>query len=118
MRQLSLFDYYPEDPEAYPEEPEIGTWLPRAGAAISHIMRPSYIGHKVAMNKSTQSMTIYKVGILEEYFECRGVMRSVVFDGGKQRNFIDHYPGCEIYEVLPWDQYQKRNEAIGRKGRK
>lgn len=118
--QLTLWDWMPT---AQPE-PEVGAWVEKCGAVIPHIMRKSYIGRKVLMNKSTQSMTVYKCGILEKvvpsYYwhddqriECE---MSIVYDGSKQRNMISHYPGGgEIYECLPWNAYEERNKAIGRK---
>lgn len=117
--QLSIFDWMP----TAQKEPEVGEWVTEHGAVIPHIMRKGYIGKKVVMDKSTQSMKIYKVGILENVVtdfywhndkkvECD---RSIVFDGGRQRNHILHMPGQEIFECLPWNAYEKRNEAIGRK---
>lgn len=111
--QLSIFDWMEE-------EPEVGQWVYKTGAPISHIMRRSYIGKKVLMDKSTQSQRCYKVGILErvdtsfyyhgdQKIECD---RSVIYDGSRQRSYITHMPGQEIYECLPWHAYQKREESI------
>ena len=60
------------------------------------------------MDKSTQSQECYKVGILEdvingrywngkEYKECE---ISIVFDGSKCRNQINHTLFGDIYECL------------------
>ena len=116
-RQLSIFDVFP----TVKEEPKVGEWVKEPGAVIPHIMRPSYIGKKVLMNKSTQSMRIYKVGILEKLvpgFYWNGDRKietdvAIIYDGGKQRNYITFMPGQEIYEVLPWDAYPARVDAIG-----
>lgn len=116
--QISIFDWMP----TLRKEPEVGEWVTEHGQAIPHIMRRSYIGRKVVMDKSTQSMKAYKVGILEkvvtdfywhgeEKVECD---RSIVFDGGKQRNHILHMPGQEIFECLPWDAYPERMNSIGK----
>lgn len=107
MIQLSLFDEPGES-----GEPIIGAWIEEHGAVISHIMRPGYIGSKVVIDQSTQSKAWFRVGILERYFETGGVWRSVVYTGEKQRHLIDHFPGVNIYEVLPWDQYPKRIKSI------
>lgn len=102
-----------EQPKANtPEEPAVGEWVTGHGAIICHIMRRGYIGKKVVVDKSTKSKEFYRVGILEDYFENEGVMRSVVYTGGKQRELIDHFPGVEIFEPLPWDCYEKRNKVI------
>ena len=108
MKQLSLFEVAPE---IFPQRK---TFTPTAehkpgdyledfgetnGAVICHIMRPSYIGKLVCYDCSTQSHKWTRVGILEKYFECRGVMRSVINVGSKDRILFDHYPGREIYEV-------------------
>lgn len=116
--QLSIFDWMP----TLRQEPDVGEWVTEHGQVIPHIMRRSYIGKKVVMDKSTQSKKAYKVGILEkvltdfywhgdEMVECD---RSIVFDGGKQRNHILHMPGREIYECLPWDAYPERMNSIGK----
>ena len=116
--QLTIFDWMP----TLRKEPEVGAWVTEHGQVIPHIMRRSYIGQKVVMDKSTQSMEAYKVGILEkvltdfywhgdEMVECD---RSIVFDGGKQRNNILHMPGVEIFECLSWDAYPERMKGIGK----
>lgn len=116
--QLTIFDWMP----TLQPEPEVGAWVTKCGAVIPAIMRPSYIGKKVLMDKSTQSLTAYKVGILEKILpgtywkdgkevKCD---RSIVFDGSKQRNHITHMPGVEIYECLPWDAYPERMKNIGK----
>ena len=129
--QLSIFDWMEDFDHAKEattaaglpeqiEEPEVGQWVYKTGAPIPHIMRRSYIGKKVLMDKSTQSMTAFKVGILErvdtsfyyhgdQKIECD---RSVIYDGSRQRSYITHMPGQEIYECLPWHSYQKREESI------
>ena len=129
--QLSIFDWMEDfDPakEAkqaaglpeQTEEPEVGQWVYKTGAPIPHIMRRSYIGQKVLMDKSTKSQRCYKVGILEdvitgqywngkEYVTCE---MSIVKDETKQRNQINHTLGGQIFECLPWHSYQKREESI------
>lgn len=129
--QLSIFDWMEDfDPakEAKQaavlpeqiEEPEVGAWVYTRGAPISRVMRRSYIGKKVLMDKSTQSMDAFKVGILErvdtsfyyhgdQKIECD---RSVIYDGSRQRSYITHMPGQEIYECLPWHSYKEREDSI------
>lgn len=115
--QMTIFDWMP----SAQEEPEVGAWVEHHGAVICGIMRRGYIGKKVVMDKSTESHKWYKVGILEDvqtayYYhgdqkvECD---RSVIFDGSRQRNFVLHMPGQNIYECLPWDAYPERMAAIG-----
>lgn len=95
--QLTLLDWMPE---AVPE-PEVGDLITQHGAVIPHIMRPGYIGRKIAYDYSTENHECFKVGVLEKYFECFGVMRSVIFTGKRQRTLLDHRPGKEIFEVKP-----------------
>ena len=110
--QLSIFDWMP----TAQKEPDVGEWVTEHGASIPHIMRPSYIGKKVVMDKSTTSHKWFKVGILERYFQHEGTWRAIIYDGSKQRNCVAFFrDGIGIYECLPWDAYEKRNEAIGRK---
>jgi len=119
--QLSIFDWMPETQV----EPDAGEWVTEHGAIICAVMRRSYIGKKVVMDKSTSSMTGYQVGILEavvesKYYDARNERwvkcdRSIVNDGSRNRNYVDHRPGIEIYECLPWDAYPERNKAIGGK---
>ncbi len=98
--------------QEHPEEPEIGAWVETHGAVIPHIMRPHYIGKKVVMDKSTASRTWFRVGILERYFPNGTYYRAVIFDGDRQRQLIDFWPGVEIYECLPWGEYPERMKAI------
>lgn len=129
--QLSIFDWMEDfDPakEAKQaaglpeqiEEPEVGQWVYKTGAPIPKIMRRSYIGKKVLMDQSTKSQRCYKVGILErvdtsfyyhgdQKIECD---RSVIYDGSRQRSYITHMPGQEIYECLPWHSYKEREDSI------
>lgn len=106
--QMTIFDWMP----TLQEEPKVGEYVEKHGAVISHIMRSSYIGKKVVYDCSTESHKWYLCGILEKYFECRGVMRSVIYVGKPQRILLDHHPGREIFEPLPWDAYQKRLETV------
>lgn len=92
-------------------EPGIGETVERTGAVICHIMRPAYIGKKVLYDISTQSMRCYRCGVLEEYIQYEGKMRSVIFYGKKQRALVTHYEGVNIYECLPWDAYPERAKA-------
>ena len=116
--QMTIFDFMP----TVQTEPDVGEWVESHGAVIPAIMRKSYIGKKVVMDKSTVSRRCYKVGILEKVVPAvyyhNGKMvecdRSIVYDGSKQRNLITHYPGVNIYECLPWDAYPERMKAIGR----
>ena len=116
--QMTVFDWMP----TIMQEPEIGTYVEKCGAVIPRIMRKGYIGSKVAVDCSTQSRKCYQVGILEkvipahywhgdQIIECE---RSIIFTGKKQRSLITHMPGCEIFEVLPWDAYPERMAAIGK----
>ena len=109
--QMTIFDWMP----TVQEEPEVGAYVTKHGAVICHIMRSNYIGSKVVYDCSTKSHKWYRVGILEKYFEREGVMRSVIYNGSKQRILYDHYPGREIFECLPWDAYPKRMAAIYKK---
>ena len=106
--QMTIFDWMP----TLEQEPEVGEYVEKHGAVICHIMRKGYIGQKVVYDCSTVSHRWFRVGVLEKYFECRGVMRSVIYVGKPQRILLDHYPGREIYECLPWDAYPKRMEKI------
>lgn len=110
--QLSLFDLLPKTTEYHrilPEcAPDIGEYVQSHGANICHIMRPAYIGKKVIYDCSTRSHKWLRCGILERYFLCEGKWRSVIFDGDRQRVLLDHYPGVEIFEPLPWDAYPRR----------
>ena len=120
-KQLTIFDYMP----TLRDEPDVGEWVEQHGVVIPHIMRRGYIGKKVLMDKSTMSHKWYKVGILEKvmegyyYHDDQKVECdiSIIFDGKSQRNKILHMPGQEIYECLPFDSYQKRNDNIGMRGR-
>lgn len=112
--QMTIFDLMPK-PEKKPlptEEPEIGSYVGEHGAVICHIMRPSYIGHKVVYDCSTQNHRWYRVGILEKYIPHEGHMRSIIFVGERQRILLDHVWGSEIYEPLPWEAYPERMKAI------
>lgn len=112
--QMSLFDWMPE---AQPE-PEIGEWIKDCGAVIPHISIPGYIGKKVAINKSTDWLSWYRVGRLERYFEHEGHMRAVVDVGERQKQLVDLYQGIHLHEPLSWDAYPERNKAIGYRGEK
>lgn len=104
--QMRLFDFMP----TMMVEPQVGEYVTEPGMVICHIMRPGYIGRKVLVNKSTVGMQIYQVGILENVIDIEGRDRSIVYTGQKQRQLITHYPGIEIYEVLPWEAYDRVNE--------
>lgn len=102
--QLSIFDLVPA------EAVKMGDWVTEHGPVIPHIMRPSFIGRLVVLDKSTVSHEWFEVGRLVDYIECRGHMRSVVQIGKNHMNYIDHYeqPSIyhgEIYELSPkqWD---------------
>ena len=116
IEQMSIFDVLSrQEHEEHINmiEPPVGTYVDACGAVICHIMRKSYIGRKVLVDRSTQSMTCFQVGIMEDYIPYEGRMRSIVYVGKKQRALVTHYPGVEIREVLPWDAYEERNKAIG-----
>lgn len=100
--QLSLFDLLPK------REPDVGEYVESHGANICHIMRPAYVGRRVIYDCSTVSHKWMRCGILEKYFLCHGVWRSVIYDGDRQRVLLDHYPGVEIYETQPWDLSRRR----------
>ena len=117
IKQMSIFDVLSrQEHEEHMNmiEPPVGTYVETCGAVICHNMRKSYIGRKVLIDVSTQSMTCFQVGIMEDYIPYEGRMRSIVYVGKKQRALVTHYPGVEIHEVLPWDAYEKRNKAIGK----
>lgn len=116
IEQMSIFDMLSrQEHEEHTNmiEPPVGTYVDTCGAVICHIMRKSYIGKKVLVDRSTRSMTCFQVGIMEDYIPYEGRMRSIVYVGKKQRALVTHYPGVEIREVLPWDAYEERNKAIG-----
>lgn len=115
--QMSIFDWMP----TLRKEPDVGECVEEHGQVIPHIMRPSYIGKKILIDCSTENHKWFKVGILEdvrpafywhfdEKVECD---RSIIYTGSKQRSFITHMPGNEIFECLPWDSYPERMKAIG-----
>ena len=108
--QLSIFDFYQQD------EPAVGEYVEGNGANICHIMRPSYIGKKVIYDCSTVSHKWLRCGILEKYFFCEGVWRSIIYVGERQRILLDHFPGVEIFEPLPWDKYLKRRDKCTTSG--
>ena len=108
MNQMSLFDFMP----TMMVEPEVGEYVKECGAVIPRIMRKGYIGKKVLVDKSTESLTIFQVGILEDVIPYEGRERSIVYTGSRQRSLITHYPGREIRECLPWDAYERRQDAI------
>lgn len=120
--QIGLFEWMPQALPAYKPpvdysklvEPAVGEWVESTGAVICHAMRPSYIGRKVLVDMSTESHKWYKVGLLENYIPYNGTFRSIVYTGTKQRSLVTHYPGVEIYEVLPWDAYKARVDSIGK----
>jgi hypothetical protein len=97
------------------KEPEVGAWVKDHGAVICHVMRPAYIGKKVAFDCSTQSMRIFKVGVLEAYIPYENTFRSIIYTGKKQRTLLTHFPGREIYEPLPWDAYPERAALLKQK---
>lgn len=73
--QLTIFDIMAAEdaketaPESERPEPETGAWIYDHGAVIPHIMRPGFIGRKVAYTCGTQSQpNLFRVGILEKYF--------------------------------------------------
>lgn len=122
--QMSIFDYMP----TVQTEPEVGKWVDKHGAVISHVMLESYIGEKIVMDKSTASHQWFKVGILEKilpdfYYKMSETGeytqvpcdRLIVYDGARQRNHIKLMPGIEVFECLPWDAYPERMAAIGRR---
>ena len=111
MTQTSLFDFMP----TLMVEGNVGEYVTKCGAVIPHIMRKNYIGEKVLIDVSTQSMKCFQIGILEDVIQCEGRDRSIVYTGKKQRSLITHYPGVEIREVLPWDAYPDRMEKVGKR---
>lgn len=110
IRQLSLFDL-----PGMRREPDVGEYVRECGAVICHIMRSGYIGRKVLIDVSTQSVAMFQCGILEDYIPYEGRMRSIVYTGDRQRSLITHYPGVEIYECMPWHWYKERQKAVGGK---
>lgn len=110
--QPSIYDLFDE----LKQEPDIGEYTHECGAVICHIMRPGYIGKKVLVDVSTQSLrNLFRCGILEDYIPYEGRMRSIVNVGDRQRLLITHYPGVEIHECLPWHRYENRMQNIGAK---
>lgn len=120
MRQITIFDWMP----SVQPEPEIGEIVHGHGQIICHIMRPSYIGKKVCFDVSTENnRNCFRVGILERIVPALYYNRddkpvetdiSIIFTGKRQRSYITHMPGREIYECLPWDAYPERMKGIGR----
>ena len=106
-KQMTIFDLLGDEKEPVGEKKEPksvkdGDYVEDHGMVICHIMRPSYVGKQVAYDCSTAGHPWFRVGTLEKYFECHGVMRSVIYVGKEQRILLDHYPGREIYELEPW----------------
>ena len=108
--QISIWDYIPET------ELKPGDHVEEHGPVIPHIMRPSFIGRLVVVDKSTVSTKWYVVGRLEKYIEYEKHYRSIVRIGKNTLNYIDHYKRLpsiyhsEIYEVSPkeWDNDTRR----------
>jgi len=92
-----------------------GELVKKHGAVICHVMRPAYIGKTVVFDCSTQTQERFMCGILEDYIPYEGRHRSIIYTGKKQRTLLTHYPGREIYELLPWDRAvikPKENEQL------
>lgn len=119
--QLTIFDWMPQ----LEPEPKVGTIVKKTGAVIPHIMQKSYIGKKVCFDVSTQSMSAYRVGILEKllpdhYYKWDGkqyvetsCFRAVIYTGIRQRSLMSIYDGGQqLYEVLPWNAYSERMRSI------
>ena len=107
-KQMTLFDFMPK------LEPEVGEWADTAGAIIPVISLHSYIGKKVMMDKSTVGHTWFHCGVLEKVIDYEDHKRAIVYDGGRQRNYIT-YPWSQLHECCPWEWYEKRMQMIGRK---
>ena len=102
MEQMTIFDYM---------EPNVGEYVERSGAVICHIMIPSYIGHKVLYDCSTDSQRCFRCGILEKYIPYEGSMRCVIYIGKKQRALVTRRDGHgNIFETLPWDFDSRRKD--------
>ena len=113
LKQYSIFDLF----DQLKTEPDIGEYTHECGQVICHIMRRGYIGKKVLVDVSTQSLrNLFRCGILEDYIPYEGRMRSIVNVGDRQRLLITHYPGVEIHECLPWGSYEQRKKAVGKGG--
>ena len=104
-QQMSIFDCFPDlclNPGDYVGRENVGI-------VICHIMRPSYIGKMVVVDRSTDSREWWQVGILEKYIPYEGRYRSIVYNGSAQRLLITHYPGVEIRELKrPGEKYEDR----------
>lgn len=68
------------------------------GAAICHIMRPSYIGKKIVIDRSEPGCECYQVAILVDYIQLT-TPRAVVNTGKTETEVITFRPGVEIYEI-------------------
>ena len=112
IRQLSLFDL-----PGMRREPDVGEYVKECGAVICHIMRRGYIGRKVLIDVSTQSVALFQCGIMDDYIPYEGRYRSIVNTGKRQRALITHYPGVEIWECLPWEHYEARQRTIGERSK-
>lgn len=115
-RQMTIWDLMKPTRTDTREEPAVGDWVETCGPVIDHIMIPGYIGRKVLFDTSTESMTLYKCGILEDYIPFDGHMRAIIYTGKHQRSLITLYPGRDIYETLPWngEERMRMNRRIQR----
>lgn len=90
----------------------MGDWVTEHGPVIPHIMRPSFIGELVVIDKSTISHEWYEVGRMEKYIECDGHMRSVIRIGKNHMNYIDDYLKPSIYNGTIYELSPKQYDAV------
>ena len=79
-----------------------GDYIKEHGPVIPHVMRSGYIGKLICFDVSTESMELYKVGILEDYYiPWSGTWRAIIYTGQRQRSLVTFYSGrgAEIWEV-------------------
>lgn len=75
-----------------------GEYVKDHGMVICHIMRPSYIGKKIVIDRSEPGRECYQVAILVDYIKLT-TPRAVVNTGKAEVEVITFRPGVEIYEV-------------------
>lgn len=75
-----------------------GEYVKDHGMVICHIMRPSYIGKKIVIDRSEPGCERYQVAILVDYIKLT-TPRAVVNTGKAEVEVITFRPGVEIFEV-------------------
>ena len=111
MEQMSIFDWLP----TLSPEPQAGDLVEDHGAEIPPEQIESFVGKKIVMDRSTESHEWFRVGVLEKIlpgiYYHNGVetdtIRLIIYDGGKQRNYMTYIPGYRwVYELteIRWNR--------------